>query len=176
MDYWARHLLKSMEWAKTKGTTRKVEPSEKILRKKISYKRKISRVVLRHDSPLHLILNLDKTPLPYVSLGKYTIYLKGSSTVPIKDVDAKDQITAKFTVSATGIFLLVQLIYQGTTERTSQIQFSKTVQRYVCKEPLVQSRKMCRSIWKNFIAISTSKKDWTWISVKTIFTYHYGYF
>ena len=31
MDAWSRHLLRSMEWVKRKGITRKVEPSEKFL-------------------------------------------------------------------------------------------------------------------------------------------------
>ena len=114
--------------------------------KKKSYKREVSRVVLKHHIPLDLTLNLDKTLLSYVSPGKCTFCLKGCTTVPIKDVDGKHQITAKFTVSSTGTILIVQLIYQGTTERPSQIQVSKTVQRYIYKEPLVQSQKTCRSI------------------------------
>ena len=116
--------------------------------KKKSYKREVSRVVLKHHIPLDITLNLHKTPLSYVSPGKCTFCLKGSTTVPIKDVAGKHQITAKFTVSATGTILLVQLTYQGTTERSSQIQVSKTVQRYVYKEPLFQSQKIGRSIWK----------------------------
>ena len=43
--------------------------------------------------------------------------LKGSTTVPIKGVDDTRQITVTFTVSATGAFLPVQLVYQGATER-----------------------------------------------------------
>ena len=107
-----------MEWVKRKGTTRKVEPSENFLQEeKFSYQRDISRVALEHDIPLDLVLNLDQTPLSYVSPGKYTFCLKGSTTVPIKGVDDKRQITATFTVSATGAFLPIQLIYQGTTKR-----------------------------------------------------------
>ena len=72
-DDWAQHLLKSVEWVKRKGTTGKVEPSEKFLQEeKFSYQREISRVVLEHDIPLDLVLNLDQTPLSYVSPGKYT--------------------------------------------------------------------------------------------------------
>ena len=107
-----------MEWVKRKGTTGKVEPSEKFLfEEKFTYQREISKVVLEHDIPLDLVLNLDQTPLSYVSPGKYTFCLKGSRTVPIKGVDDKRQITATFTVSATGAFLPIQLIYQGKTKR-----------------------------------------------------------
>ena len=115
-DDWARHLLKSMEWVKRKGTTGKVEPSEKFLQEeKFSDQLEISRVVLKQDIHLDLGLSLDQTPLSYVSLGKYTFCLKGSATVPIKGVDDKRQITAA--VSVTGAFLPIQLIYQGATER-----------------------------------------------------------
>ena len=115
---WARRLLKSMEWVKRKGTTGKVEPSEKFLQEeKLSYRREISRIILNHDIALDLALNLDQIPLSYVSPGKYTFCLKGTTTVPIKGVDDKCQITATFTVSASGVFLPVQLIYQGKTKR-----------------------------------------------------------
>ena len=61
------------------------------------------------------MLNLDQIPLSYVSPGKYTFDLKDSKTVPIKCVDDKRQITATFTVTASGSFLPIQLIYSGKT-------------------------------------------------------------
>ena len=72
-----------------------------------------------------ICINIDQKPLSYVSLGKYTFCLKGSTTVPIKGVDDKPQITATFTVSVT-IVLLIQLIikvdrkdfYQNTNFQT----------------------------------------------------------
>ena len=95
---WAGHLLKSIEWVKRKRTTGKVQPSEKFLQeKKFSYQ--------------------CETPLSYVSPGKYTFCLKGTTTVPIKSVDDKRQITATFTVSASGVILPIQLIYQEKTKR-----------------------------------------------------------
>ena len=85
------------------------------LLKKFSFQRKISNVILDHDVPSALVLNLDQTPLSYVSPGKYTFSSKGSKSVPIKGLDDKRQITAIFVVSATGSFLLIQLIYQSTS-------------------------------------------------------------
>ena len=66
---------------------------------------------------LEFVLNLDQTPLPYVSPGKYTFLSKGSKNVPIKDLDDKRQITATFVVTTTGPFLPIQLIYQGKSKR-----------------------------------------------------------
>ena len=91
---WAWHLLKSMEWVKRKGTTGKTEPSEKFLEEeRFSYQQEISKLVLDHDMPLDLVLNLDQTPLSYVSPGKYTFCLKGTTTAPIKGVNDKRQIS-----------------------------------------------------------------------------------
>ena len=116
---WARSLLISMDWVKRKGTTGKVEPSEKFLEEeKFTFQRAISHIVLEHDIPLDLVFNLDQTPLSYVSLGKYTFSSKGSTNVPIKGFDDKRQINATFLVSASGSFLPMQLIYKGKSERS----------------------------------------------------------
>ena len=105
-----------MNWTKRKGTTGKVEPSKRFLEEeKFIFQRKISNVILDYEVPSALVLNLDQTPLSYVSPGKYTFSSKGSKSVSIKGLDDKRQITAIFVVSATGFFLLIQLIYQSTS-------------------------------------------------------------
>ena len=51
-ENWARNVLKSMNWTKRKGTTRKVEPSKKFLEEeKFTFQRKISNVILDHGCP-----------------------------------------------------------------------------------------------------------------------------
>ena len=108
-----------MDWVKRKGTTLKVEPCPKFLeQEKFTFQRAISKFVSDHDVPLELVLNLDQTPLSYVSPGKYKFDLKGSKTVPIKSVDNKRQITATFTVTASGSFLPIQFIHRGKTKRS----------------------------------------------------------
>ena len=55
-----RSVLKSMNWTKRKGTTEKVEPSKKFLEEeKFTSQTEISSVVLDHDIPSELFLNLD---------------------------------------------------------------------------------------------------------------------
>lgn len=115
---WARHVLETMKWSKRKGTTGKIEPSEQfLLEEKLTFQRLISSIVEEHDIPKDLVLNLDQTPLSYISPGKYTFNPKGAKTVPIKGIDDKRQITGTFTVSMTGKFLPIQLIYEGKTRR-----------------------------------------------------------
>ena len=116
---WARNVLKGMDWVKRKGTTGKVEPCPKFLEeKKFTFQRAISKFVSDHDIPLELVLNLDQTPLSYVSPGKYTLDLKGSKTVPVKGVDDKRQIAATFTVTVSGSFLPIQIINSGNIKRS----------------------------------------------------------
>ena len=115
---WARHVLKAIEWVKQKRTTGKEEPCAKYLEdQRFSFQHVIAKVVLKHDIQPDLVLNLDQTPLFYVSPDKYTFCLKGSTTVPIKGVNDKRQITATYTVATTGSFLSIQFIYHGKTER-----------------------------------------------------------
>ena len=115
-ENWVHNVFKSINWTKRKGTTEKVKPSKKFFEEeKFTFQRKISDVILDHDVPSALALNLDQTALPYVSPGKYTVSPKGSKNVLIKGLDDKRQITATFVVSATGFFLLIPLIYQSTS-------------------------------------------------------------
>jgi len=111
---WARGIIKSMNWTKRKATTGKVEPSQQFLdEERLTYQKKISTAVHENDIPESLIVNLDQTPLSYVSPGKYTFDLKGSKTVPVKGIDDKRQITATFAISLSGEFLPLQVIYEG---------------------------------------------------------------
>ena len=53
-----------MHWTKRKGTTRKVEPFNKFLKEeKFTFQKKFSSVILDHDIPSELVLNLDQTNL-----------------------------------------------------------------------------------------------------------------
>ena len=84
----SRSVLNSMN-----STTRKVEPSKKFLEKEIfTFQIKISSVILDHDISSELVLNLDQTPLLYVSPGKYIFSLKESKNVPIKGLDDKGKL------------------------------------------------------------------------------------
>ena len=89
-----------------KGTTGKIEPSKRFLvEKKLAFQGRIALIIAEHDITKELILNLDQTPLSYVSPGKYTFNPKSAKTVPIKGINDKRQIAATFTVSMTGNFL-----------------------------------------------------------------------
>lgn len=118
-DRWARGVLMKMNWSKRKGTTGKVDPSPQFLaEEKFTFQKAISTAVFEHDIPPSLVVNLDQTPLSYVSPGKYTFSFNGAKNVPIKGVDDKRQLTGTFAVSLTGECFPMQLIYTGKTKRS----------------------------------------------------------
>ena len=107
-----------MNWTKRKGTTRKIEPSKQfLLEKKLTFQKEISGVIFEHDIPKEVMINLDQTPLSYVSPGKCNFDVKGVKTVPIKGNHDKRQITATYAISMSGEFLLIQMIYERKTKR-----------------------------------------------------------
>ena len=118
-DRWERDVLKQLKWSKRKGTTGKVNLSPQFLsEEKFTFQRTISTAILEHNILAPLAVNLDQTPLSYVSPGKYTFSFKGAKNVPIKGVDDKRKITGNFSVSITGKFLPIQLIYKGKIKRS----------------------------------------------------------
>ena len=108
---WARSVLSDLNWSTRKETTGKIEPSPQFLaEEKFTFQRAISTAISSHDIPNFIVLNIDQTPLSYVSPGRCTFSFKGLKNVPIKGVDHKRQITPTFAVSLTGKFLLIQFI------------------------------------------------------------------
>lgn len=79
--------------------------------------RSIKEVVSAYDVPDDLIINIDQTPLPFVLISKYTMNRTNEKFVPISDSADYRQITGTFSVTASGKFLPIQLIYQGKTDR-----------------------------------------------------------
>ena len=74
---WIREVLKFMNWVKIKGTTGKIEPFQQLLlEEKLTFRKKISGAIFYHDIPKELIVNLNQTPLSYVSPGKYIFDVK----------------------------------------------------------------------------------------------------
>ena len=140
-DRWARNVLHSMEWVKRKGTTGKIEPSLKF-----TFQRAISTAVFEHDIPTSLIVNLDQTPLSYVSPGKYTFNLRGAKNVPIKGVDDKRQITVTFAVTLDGRFSLsirenLNTAYQSMNSQSLSRSASQKITGPIQKNPFSSSKK-----------------------------------
>ena len=113
---WARGILKSMDWSKRRGTTAKREINPALYEELcFSWKRDIASLIFHHKIPEALIFNMDQTPLGLTSASKVSFAPRGSTTVPISNIDDKRMITGTFCISLKGDFLPIQLIYAGKT-------------------------------------------------------------
>ena len=100
------------------ATTAKISITPALLNEtKLDFQQKIKSLQAWHEIPEDLIINFDQTALPYVCTGKHTYHTQGVSNIPLVGKGKKKQITGTFTITMTGQFLQLQLIYQGTTDR-----------------------------------------------------------
>lgn len=67
--------------------------------------------------PEDLILNLDQPHYPMSVRLVILSMKKGAKSVPLVGKGKKKQITGMFTVTMSGLFLAMQLIYEGNTPR-----------------------------------------------------------
>lgn len=86
-----------MGWIKRKETTGEIEAFVQLLaEEKFTFQKIISTIAYDHAIPGDLIINLDYTPLSYVSPRKYLFKVNGA-----KNLHDKRQITTNFAVRAT---------------------------------------------------------------------------
>ena len=120
---WSRQVLYRFETLDQKmtsrmATTAKIPITPALLNEtKLDFQQKIKSLQAWHEIPKDLIINFDQTALPYICTGKHTYQTQGASNVPLVGKGKKKQITGTFTITMTGQFLPLQLIYQGTTDR-----------------------------------------------------------
>jgi len=120
---WGRNVLYRMEkedkkWVRRKATTEKIPVSPGFLNEsKLNFQRNIKSLQHWHEIPDDLIINYDQTPLSYVSSPNHTLEMEGTKSVPLVGKGKKKQITGTFSVTKSGLFLPMQIIYQGKTNR-----------------------------------------------------------
>ena len=86
-----------MSMVNRRGTTAKCKIPELLYEEtKFTFQRNISTKVREFNIPPSLVLNLDQTPLSYVTCEKYTFEALGSKTVPIASSKTK-QYLPKYT-------------------------------------------------------------------------------
>ena len=101
-----------------KGTTEKIPVSPGLLKEvKLNYQRQIKLLQSWNDIPDDLIINFDQTPLSYVSSPNHTLEVQGATSEPLVGKGKKKQITGTFTVTKSGLFLPMQVIYEEKTDR-----------------------------------------------------------
>ena len=122
-DNWARNVLNEVQRSEKKmvkwmATTSKIPVAPGLLKEEqLTFQRKFQALIKWYDIPKELILNFDQTPLSYITVRNNTLEFEGAKSVPVKGKGKGKQIMGTFTVSATGRFLRMQLIYAGKTNR-----------------------------------------------------------
>ena len=115
---WCQSIFRRLGFSKRRATTAKQPVSPGFLKEiRFTFHRSIKEVVSAYDVPDDLIINIDQTPLPFILISKYTMDKTNEKFVPISDSADYRQITGTFSVTASGKFLPIQLIYQGKTDR-----------------------------------------------------------
>ena len=115
-----------MGYVQRLATTGKVEISEKLKAEmETVYLYGTVQTINEHKIPSSMVINLDKTPSKFVPGCNKTLAKKGCKSVPIAGSTDKRIITATFSITLTGEFLPVQLIYGGkTTKSISAVSFT----------------------------------------------------
>ena len=122
-DNWARNVLNEFQRSEKKmvkrmATISKIPVAPGLLKEEqLTFQRKTQALIKWYDIPKELVLNFDQTPLSYITVGNNTLEFEDAKSVPVKGKGKGKQITGTFTVSATGRFLPIQLIYAGKTNR-----------------------------------------------------------
>ena len=115
---WAQSMFNRIGYVKRKATTAKVPISPGFIKEiGFTFYRSIKTLVDSFDIPPQLIINIDQTPLPYCLTSQYTMAEKGAKRVAITGSADHRQITGTFSVTLAGLFLPMQLIYEGKTNR-----------------------------------------------------------
>ena len=83
----------------------------------------IDHKMKQHKVPPELVFNSDQTPTSYVSVGKSTVALRGSKSIPIKGINEKRAITLNFVITLSNDFLPMQVIYSGKTNASQPRDF-----------------------------------------------------
>ena len=114
---WVRSIYRRCNFSRRAGTTTRPPVPLGIYEEcKLTFLTDIKSCIAVHSIPLQLVLNADQTPSSYVSIGKTTMAARNSSSVPIKGLTDKRNITLTFVISLNGDFLPMQIIYQGKTK------------------------------------------------------------
>ena len=122
---WAQSLFLRLGFVRRRGTTAKLEiPDGAFKEAKLLFTQDIVFKVDKYNIPDSLIINIDQTPTKYVPVSRSALAKKNSKAVAIKGSSDKSSITATFSITFSGKFLLMQPVYGGkTTKSLSRFKF-----------------------------------------------------
>ena len=108
-----------MGFVRRRGTTAKLEIPDGVFKEaQLLFTHDIVSKVDKYNIPDSLIINIDQTPTKYVPVSRSTLAKKNSKAVANKGSSDKRSIAATFSISFSGKFLPMQLIYGGKTTKS----------------------------------------------------------
>ena len=137
-----------MGFVRRRGTTAKLEiPDGAFKEAQLLFTHDIVSKVDKYNIPDSLIINIDQTPTKYVPVSRSTLAKKNSKAVAIKGSSDKRSITATFSITFSGKFLPMQLIYGGkTTKSLPRFKFPNDFSLSVNKTHYSNEKEACKLI------------------------------
>ncbi|KAK3084172.1 hypothetical protein FSP39_009403 [Pinctada imbricata] len=90
---------------------------ENLEKEKEKFLNDVNSKIEHNDIPCKLVINRNKTGINIVPVSQWTMAVEGAKRVEIQGIDDKRQITGTFAGSMDGVFLPMQLIYGGKTDK-----------------------------------------------------------
>ena len=115
--YWAKSLLKRMNFTKWRTFTKHSHPADELEKEKEAFLSEILNRVSLNDIPPELIFNWDQTGINLVPTALWTLDKEGKMRIEIAGYQDKRQITGVMCSSLVGELLPFQLVYTGKTGR-----------------------------------------------------------
>ena len=145
---WAQSLFRRRGFVSRRGTTAKLKiPDGAFKEAQLLFTHDIVSKVDIYNIPDSLIINIDETPTKYVPVSRSTLPKKNSKAVAIKGSSDKRSITATFSITFSGKFLPMQLIYGGnTTKSLSRFKFPNDFSLSVNKSHYSNEKEACKLI------------------------------
>lgn len=112
---WAESFLRRIGFVKRKGTKAARKLPENFAEIKHVFLERVKSEVETWSIPPALILNWDQTGSKLVPVSEWTMEREGTKQVPIVGKEDKREITVVMTITASGLLLPFQVIYQGKT-------------------------------------------------------------
>ena len=137
---WAQSLFRRMGFVCRRGTTAKLEiPDGAFKEAQLLFTHDIVSKVDKFNIPDSLIINIDQTLTKYVPVSRSTLAKKGSSD--------KRSIIATFSITFSGKFLPMQLIYERkTTKSLPRFKFLNDFSLSVNKTHYSNEKEACKLI------------------------------
>ena len=144
---WAQSLFRRMGFVCRRGNTKLGIPDGSFKEAQLLFTHDIVSKVDKYNIPDSLIINIDQTPTKYVPVSRSTLAKKNSKAVAIKGSSDKRSVTATFSITFSGKFLPMQLIYGGkTTKSLPRFKFPNDFSLSVNKIHYSNEKEACKLI------------------------------